>query len=57
MNYPSRAQGNWQWRFTPAMLTGEISGRLRELALMYGRCPPEPEVPSDAPQERGRQQH
>ncbi len=45
MNYPSRAQGNWQWRFTPAMLSGEISGRLRELALLYGRCPPEPEEP------------
>jgi 4-alpha-glucanotransferase len=46
MNYPSRAQGNWQWRFTAGMLTGEISGRLRELALLYGRCAPEPEEPS-----------
>jgi 4-alpha-glucanotransferase len=53
MNYPSRAQGNWQWRFTPGMLTREISGRLRELALLYGRCPPEPEEPP--PQERSRQ--
>jgi 4-alpha-glucanotransferase len=43
MNYPSRAQGNWQWRFAPGQLGGEVSGRLRELALLYGRCEPEPE--------------
>jgi 4-alpha-glucanotransferase len=43
MNYPSRAQGNWQWRFTSPMLSGEIGCRLRELALLYGRCRPEPE--------------
>ncbi len=49
MNYPSRAQGNWQWRFTAGLLTDQISGRLRELALLYGRCPPEPEEPG--PQE------
>jgi 4-alpha-glucanotransferase len=49
MNYPSRAQGNWQWRFTPTQLTGEISGRLRELALLYGRCPPEPEEAGPPP--------
>ena len=43
MNYPSRAEGNWQWRFSSPMLSREISGRLRELALLYGRCPPEPD--------------
>jgi 4-alpha-glucanotransferase len=49
MNYPSRAEGNWQWRFTPPMLNEEIGGRLRELALMYGRCEPEePEAPHAA---------
>ena len=49
MNYPSRAEGNWQWRFTPPMLNEEIGGRLRELALMYGRCEPEePEAPRAA---------
>jgi len=46
MNYPSRALGNWQWRFTAPMLSAEIGGRLRELALLYGRCPPEPEEPA-----------
>jgi 4-alpha-glucanotransferase len=47
MNYPSRAQGNWQWRFGATQLSGEVSGRLRELALLYGRCPPEPEEPAE----------
>lgn len=42
MNFPSRAQGNWQWRYREPMLTPEIGGGLRELALLYGRCPPEP---------------
>jgi len=49
MNYPSRAQGNWQWRFTGPMLSGEVCGRLRELALLYGRCEPEPEEPAGVP--------
>jgi 4-alpha-glucanotransferase len=37
MNIPSRAEGNWCWRFTPDMLTGEIKGRLKELTALYGR--------------------
>jgi 4-alpha-glucanotransferase len=44
MNYPSRAEGNWQWRFASPMLGNEVGGRLRELALLYGRCEPEPEA-------------
>ena len=43
MNYPSRAEGNWQWRFRQPMLGMEVSSRLRELALLYGRSEPEPE--------------
>jgi 4-alpha-glucanotransferase len=39
MNVPSRAGGNWQWRFTRDMITEEIIGRLRELSRLYGRCP------------------
>jgi 4-alpha-glucanotransferase len=38
MNVPSRGEGNWQWRFTRRMITGEIVGRLRELSRLYGRC-------------------
>ncbi len=37
MNYPSRASGNWTWRYTPEMLTDEIVARLRALAEVYGR--------------------
>ena len=39
MNFPGRASGNWQWRYTPQMLTGEITRRLRELTELYGRLP------------------
>ena len=39
MNYPSRGEGNWQWRFQESMLTGEIAGRLRELTELYCRFP------------------
>ncbi|MEW6238629.1 MAG: 4-alpha-glucanotransferase [Candidatus Omnitrophota bacterium] len=37
MNMPGRPAGNWQWRFTPEMLTEEIHWRLRELTEIYGR--------------------
>jgi len=43
MNYPGKAEGNWEWRFTSDMLTDDISGRLRELTALYGR------TPADAP--------
>ena len=39
MNFPGKASGYWQWRFTPEMLTGEIRDRLAELTELYGRCP------------------
>jgi 4-alpha-glucanotransferase len=38
MNVPSRSGGNWRWRFTEDMITEEITGRLRELSRLYGRC-------------------
>jgi 4-alpha-glucanotransferase len=37
MNYPSRAEGNWRWRYTPDMLTPEIGQRLGEMTKIYGR--------------------
>jgi 4-alpha-glucanotransferase len=37
MNIPSRAEGNWCWRFTPDMLTGEIKTRLKRLTALSGR--------------------
>jgi 4-alpha-glucanotransferase len=41
MNYPGKAEGNWEWRFTADMLTDDISDRLRELTELYSRVPPE----------------
>lgn len=37
MNFPGRAEGNWQWRFTWAQLTPEIVARLRKMTRTYGR--------------------
>jgi 4-alpha-glucanotransferase len=37
MNIPATRTGNWRWRCTAAMLTGEIRDRLKELAAMYDR--------------------
>jgi 4-alpha-glucanotransferase len=48
MNFPSVPDGNWQWRFRAPMLSEEIRGRLRELALLYGRTE-EPEAPAGQP--------
>ena len=44
MNTPGKASGNWGWRFRELALTRELSGRLLDLALTYGRkALPEPE--------------
>jgi 4-alpha-glucanotransferase len=39
MNYPGRAEGNWEWRYAADMLTDELAGRLCELTELYGRVP------------------
>ena len=44
MNYPGRLGGNWQWRYTRAMLADWIAPRLAELAELYGRAPVVPET-------------
>lgn len=41
MNLPSRATGNWQWRYSKKALTPALAARLRDLARMYGRIPTE----------------
>jgi 4-alpha-glucanotransferase len=38
MNYPSRASGNWSWRYLPGALTPEIKQRLAEMTEIYGRA-------------------
>ena len=41
MNTPGRASGNWRWRLQPGALTESHASRLRRLADLYGRLPPE----------------
>jgi 4-alpha-glucanotransferase len=37
MNFPSRAEGNWQWRITSDQLTSQLAERMREMNSLYGR--------------------
>jgi 4-alpha-glucanotransferase len=37
MNFPSRAEGNWRWRFDAEQLTPHITEKLAEMTRIYGR--------------------
>ena len=37
MNYPSRADGNWEWRYTDEQLAPAVGKRLAHLSTLYGR--------------------
>ena len=37
MNFPSTASGNWQWRYTPEMLTPVLAQQLADMTDVYGR--------------------
>lgn len=37
MNFPSRPDGNWEWRCAEADLRAELAARLKRLAEIYGR--------------------
>ena len=37
MNVPNSAVGNWRWRVSPGVLTGELAARLREVTERCGR--------------------
>jgi 4-alpha-glucanotransferase len=39
MNFPSTAEGNWQWRYQPGVLTQELGDRLKNLTQLFGRAP------------------
>lgn len=39
MNFPSKAEGNWEWRYRPDALTEELCDRLKTLTYTYGRAP------------------
>lgn len=38
MNTPGKASGNWSFRYKKDSLTPELAARLKELAILYGRC-------------------
>ncbi|NET73513.1 MAG: 4-alpha-glucanotransferase, partial [Sphaerospermopsis sp. SIO1G2] len=39
MNYPSTAEGNWEWRYQDGVLTEDLGGRLKNITQLYGRAP------------------
>lgn len=39
MNFPSKAEGNWEWRYRPDALTHQLRDRLKTLTYTYGRAP------------------
>ena len=39
MNFPSIAEGNWEWRYQAAALTEELGDRLKVLTRLNGRAP------------------
>ena len=38
MNFPSKASGNWSWRFTPEMLRPDLIQRLNDMVHLFGRA-------------------
>jgi 4-alpha-glucanotransferase len=42
MNYPSKPEGNWEWRYQSDALTQELRTRLKTLTKTYGRAPINP---------------
>jgi 4-alpha-glucanotransferase len=39
MNFPSKADGNWEWRYQSNALLPELSDRLKSLTTLFGRAP------------------
>ncbi|MDF5711522.1 MAG: 4-alpha-glucanotransferase [Nostoc sp. S4] len=39
MNFPSVAEGNWEWRYQAGAITEELSSRLKVLTQINGRAP------------------
>ncbi|MBD1936768.1 4-alpha-glucanotransferase [Microcoleus sp. FACHB-68] len=39
MNFPSKAEGNWEWRYWHNALTDDLRDRLKSLTETYGRVP------------------
>ena len=39
MNVPSKGEGNWEWRYYAEALNEELSDRLKNLTVLFGRAP------------------
>ena len=39
MNFPSKPEGNWEWRYKSDAVTEEMRSRLKTLTHIYGRAP------------------
>ena len=39
MNVPSQGEGNWEWRYYAEALTEELSDRLKNMTVLFGRAP------------------
>jgi 4-alpha-glucanotransferase len=39
MNFPGKAEGNWEWRYHDHELTPELITKFRDLTILYGRAP------------------
>lgn len=39
MNFPSKPEGNWEWRYNSGSLTYEVREQLRTLTKLFGRAP------------------
>ncbi len=37
MNLPASPRGNWEWRFSPELLTDSLMKKLKEMIMIYGR--------------------
>lgn len=38
MNFPSKAEGNWEWRYRPDAIRDDLRDRLKELTHAFGRA-------------------
>ena len=50
INVPGNPTGNWTWRMEPNLLTEELSERIRDMSVRYGRAPRR-EPPKAEPEE------
>jgi 4-alpha-glucanotransferase len=37
MNYPSRSEGNWEWRMQTEDMSAALAGKIQRLNKLYGR--------------------